>query len=107
MAIKSAIQNAESSDPDSSNAIRTVQKAGGSRRRESPGKLAMLMSGKGSPTRACRVLHLSQIGARLAVEMFAELPQKFILLLSPDGGLRRQCEVVWQSESAIGVRFCL
>jgi len=34
-----------------------------------------------------------------------ELPDYFILLLSHDGHLRRQCSVAWRTETAIGVEF--
>jgi len=73
-------------------------------RRRHCGKLARL-SANGSPVRGCTVLDLSDIGARLANELPLQVPDKFTLLLTADGGLRRQCEVVWRSESAVGVRF--
>jgi PilZ domain len=59
----------------------------------------------GSSPQDCRMLDVSAHGARLELESAATLPDKFMLLLSHDGGLRRQCSVIWRSESAVGIEF--
>lgn len=53
----------------------------------------------------CRIIDISAGGARLEVNAVDAAPDEFILLLSRDGRLRRQCTVVWRSEKTIGVRF--
>jgi hypothetical protein len=51
------------------------------------------------------MLDVSACGARLELETAATLPNKFMLLLSHDGGLRRECCIVWRSENAVGIKF--
>jgi len=53
----------------------------------------------------CRMSDISRTGARLETTIPAKLPDQFVLLLSHDGRLRRQCVVVWRSETAVGVEF--
>jgi hypothetical protein len=53
----------------------------------------------------CRIIDISGTGARLEVKNCDAVPDQFILLLSYDGRLRRQCSVVWRSETAIGIEF--
>jgi PilZ domain-containing protein len=53
----------------------------------------------------CRIIDISDTGARLEVKNLDAVPDQFILLLSYDGRLRRQCSVVWRSETAIGIEF--
>jgi PilZ domain len=59
----------------------------------------------GSSPQDCRMLDVSAHGARLELEAAATLPDKFTLLLSHDGDLRRQCCVIWRSEKAVGIEF--
>jgi hypothetical protein len=51
------------------------------------------------------MLDLSAFGARLELATAATLPDKFTLLLSNDGRLRRQCSVIWRLENAVGIEF--
>ena len=53
----------------------------------------------------CRMADVSAFGARLELKDVEAIPEQFILLLSHDGRLRRQCKVVWRSKDAIGVEF--
>jgi len=55
--------------------------------------------------RDCRMVDVSAFGARLELENVESVPDKFILVLSHDGRLRRQCSVVWRSENSIGIEF--
>jgi hypothetical protein len=66
---------------------------------------ARIVCDGGASPQNCRMLDLSARGARLELESAAALPDKFILLLSHDGGLRRQCCVIWRSENAVGIEF--
>ncbi|MFZ0608715.1 MAG: PilZ domain-containing protein [Xanthobacteraceae bacterium] len=59
----------------------------------------------GSAPESCRILDVSASGARLQVTDPGHLPDLFLLLLSRDGALRRQCAVVWRSGRTIGVEF--
>jgi hypothetical protein len=51
------------------------------------------------------MVDVSATGAKLFSKVPSEVPQEFHLILSRDGQLRRQCQVVWRSAAAIGVRF--
>jgi hypothetical protein len=66
---------------------------------------ARMVGADGSALGACLMINLSGAGAHLKVEKTDALPDEFVLLLSHDGQLRRQCTVAWRSETAIGVRF--
>ena len=66
---------------------------------------ARIVSADGTPLGPCVMLDLSGIGARLETDAVDVLPDEFILLLSHDGRLHRQCSVAWRSAKSIGVRF--
>jgi hypothetical protein len=74
-------------------------------RRYSVGHGARIVWDDGSSPQNCRILDVSAHGARLELETAATVPDKFMLLLSHDGGLRRQCCVIWRSENAVGIEF--
>ncbi|MGB7252204.1 MAG: PilZ domain-containing protein [Xanthobacteraceae bacterium] len=59
----------------------------------------------GSLLENCRIIDISGTGARLEIKNLEGVPDQFVLLLSYDGRLRRQCSVVWRSETAIGIEF--
>lgn len=61
--------------------------------------------GDGIPVGRCKILDISEFGARLKFEESLPSAQEFTLLLSTNGRARRRCHVVWQSESEIGVQF--
>jgi len=63
--------------------------------------------GDGAASSACEILDISQGGARLRPLMCAPqtLPERFILLLSSCGRVRRNCRVVWRSAIELGVQF--
>jgi len=66
---------------------------------------ARMARADGSALGPCLILDLSDTGARLKIDASQTLPDEFILLLSHDGRLHRQCSVAWRSPTAIGVRF--
>ncbi len=66
---------------------------------------ARIVGPDGSGLVSCRMLDVSGTGARLEVKGADSLPDQLVLVLSHDGRLRRQCSVVWRSETAIGVEF--
>ena len=48
---------------------------------------------------------VSHTGARLVLEDDDELPDSFLLLLTRNGGTRRQCRVSWRAGMTVGVAF--
>ena len=54
----------------------------------------------------CVIWDMSDGGARLAIaHPMSELPSMFSLLLTKDGGVRRNCAVVWTDDRFVGVKF--
>jgi hypothetical protein len=66
---------------------------------------AKIVATDGSWGRNCRVIDVSDGGAKLALEKPAELPQEFILALSVRGKAARKCQLMWTDENEIGVQF--
>lgn len=64
----------------------------------------LLIEGEPSP-RSCTIADASRGGARLVLEEDGELPPRFILLLSKNGGARRKCRIVWRTGLTVGVEF--
>lgn len=56
-----------------------------------------------SPPLECQLLDISELGARVRVGAPASAPQEFLILLGK--GLSRWCQVIWRSDTAIGVKF--
>jgi PilZ domain len=59
----------------------------------------------GSALGACVIADVSAGGARLLVKPATNLPNRFLLVLSWDGQLQRECRVAWRSINTVGVRF--
>ncbi len=59
----------------------------------------------GSILSECMVLDVSASGAKIEIKAPNEVPEQFILLLSRDGKVRRQCQVIRRSEADVGVQF--
>jgi hypothetical protein len=70
-------------------------------------RIGALDVGDGSASTACEILDISEGGARLRPLMCApdDVPDRFTLLLSSCGRVRRACHVAWRSESDVGVQF--
>ena len=66
---------------------------------------ARIVCDGGTGLQNCRMLDVSAFGAQLELENALTLPNKFMLLLSHDGSLRRQCVVVWRTRDAVGIEF--
>jgi hypothetical protein len=66
---------------------------------------ARILTDDESPPIACSIADISETGARLMLEHDQELPENFLLLLTANGGARRNCRVVWRTEAVIGVEF--
>jgi hypothetical protein len=66
---------------------------------------ARIESLDGSFARDCTMVDVSGGGARLALGASDPLPNRFFLILSRDGVVRRLCQPVWQNEMQAGVQF--
>jgi PilZ domain len=53
----------------------------------------------------CILQDVSKGGAKLAVDDVGAIPDTFLLMLSPAGGVHRKCKVVLRSIGEIGVEF--
>jgi len=53
----------------------------------------------------CTIRNVSASGAQLELAGESVIPQDFVLALSRDGRVRRQCKKVWQFSTVVGVRF--
>ena len=73
--------------------------------RRSLGYRAKIVATDGSWGRNCRVIDVSDGGARLLTEQPIELPDEFILALSMRGAATRRCHVIWKQDCEIGVEF--
>jgi hypothetical protein len=52
--------------------------------------------GDGKPAYGCVLGNLSETGAKVVVPGNKELPDEFVLRLSPDGRVARKCRVAWR-----------
>jgi hypothetical protein len=70
-------------------------------------RIVALDLGDGSASTTCEVIDISQGGARLRPLMCTPkmLPERFVLLLSACGRVRRSCRVIWRSAGEVGVQF--
>jgi hypothetical protein len=66
---------------------------------------ATIFASDGSWSRKCRVIDISQSGAKLGLDQRSELPQNFVLALSERGGPTRRCRVMWTADEQVGVEF--
>jgi hypothetical protein len=64
----------------------------------------IMMEGE-EPARACALSDVSQFGARLVLDKDEEFPDRFVLLLSANGGAQRRCQVIWRDGMTVGVKF--
>jgi hypothetical protein len=66
---------------------------------------AQIFTDPKAPALTCMIADISQSGARLVLENDKQLPDRFMLLLSSNGGARRRCRVVWRTAETVGVEF--
>ena len=60
---------------------------------------------QGSITAPCIMADVSANGAKLDMEAGFNVPDWFVLALSRNAGVRRNCQVVWRRAENIGVCF--
>ena len=73
-------------------------------RRYAINRIAKYQADSGSLPRDCMITDISKQGARLFADG-VEVPDQFVLLISGDKGVRRECQVVWRLGGEIGVSF--
>ena len=66
---------------------------------------ALIELGGAVPLQPCSVLDVSQGGARIRLETKEPVPDRFCLLFTSTGSVRRACYVVWRQECYLGVAF--
>jgi len=66
---------------------------------------AKLLAGPDLPLRDCRVLDISEQGARVEIGNTDRIPDEFTLLLTPSGVPQRRCRLTWRSHTHVGVEF--
>lgn len=66
---------------------------------------ATMILSDGSLLGPCLIVDVSAGGAHLVVRSSEELPERFSLVFSRDGQLRRECLVAWRKRHAVGVEF--
>jgi hypothetical protein len=73
--------------------------------RHKAGVLAALMTAEDKFICFGALEDISAGGARLKLISDTELPKNFVIVLSSKHGPRRNCSVVWQKATMVGVRF--
>jgi hypothetical protein len=63
--------------------------------------------GDGTSLRPWHVADISQDGARLRVGSACDVPDHFTLLVKGDVAKLFKCQVIWRSETHVGVKFAL
>ena len=66
---------------------------------------ARIVGDKDAPQIACSISDISEKGARLNLAADGQIPDTFLLLLTPDGRTRRRCRVIWRTDLTLGVEF--
>jgi len=66
---------------------------------------AWIVLGRDQPPYKCMLSDVSKAGAKISLAGHLDVPQRFVLLLSADGGPRRNCRVVWRDGTMMGVEF--
>jgi hypothetical protein len=66
---------------------------------------AWMEIGSDARLRRCRLVDISENGARLIVENIENTPDSFNLLLSRFGRPNYHCSVVWKRDNEVGVEF--
>jgi hypothetical protein len=67
--------------------------------------VGLIYDDQGSIVAQCVMTDISAGGAKLEMEAGFDVPDWFILTLSRNAGVRRNCRVAWRRDTSIGVRF--
>jgi hypothetical protein len=66
---------------------------------------ARILINERGTTLPCEISDASETGARLVLKGNVQLPERFVLLLTPMGQSRRICRLVWRNGNMLGVAF--
>jgi hypothetical protein len=66
---------------------------------------ALLVRADEKPSRECKLLDISETGARIALQDTSDLPELFTIEFTASGTPKRRCRLVWKSDTDIGVAF--
>jgi len=66
---------------------------------------AIILGLDGSILGTCELSDVSRSGAKIEPRRPRAIPDKFVLVMSQDGRLRRHCSVSWRTNTALDVRF--
>lgn len=58
-----------------------------------------------APQIKCQIADVSKGGAHIVLENDQELAASFLLLFTPTGYPRRNCDLIWHDGTDVGVRF--
>jgi hypothetical protein len=65
----------------------------------------LIIDSAGAIVSQCMMVNVSATGAKLVFLDATEVPDRFVLLLAKNGGVRRHCEVTWRAKKTLGVQF--
>jgi len=68
-------------------------------------RAAWISAGDDLPLLKCKLIDLSDSGAKLELEDIDGIPDEFSLWLSRRGHPRHSCRLVWRRQDTIGVQF--
>lgn len=66
---------------------------------------ARILTDDKRPPLRCALADISETGARIVLKNECELPERFMLLLTPNGEARRLCRIIWRDGLTLGVDF--
>jgi hypothetical protein len=66
---------------------------------------ALIHVADGVPLHHCTVLDVSHGGGRIRLDTGVTVPDRFTLLLTRSGTVRRACRVIWRHHDYLGVAF--
>jgi hypothetical protein len=72
--------------------------------RQAINRVAKFQSGVGSLPRDCFITDVSERGARLYADG-VEIPDQFVLSMTGEAAIRKECRVVWRLGGELGVEF--
>jgi len=64
-----------------------------------------IVTARDAPAITCHIQDISATGARLLCKSPTDIADAFVLHLTPDGKVGRQCKVVWRTQSEVGLQF--
>lgn len=65
----------------------------------------VLMANESDVITVAKIADMSAAGAKLILPSDVEVPTNFVMAIASKAGPRRNCEVVWRTGNALGVRF--